>query len=111
METLTFKQNKEFEAVRWNDNCSEMKRFCGDKCTITYETCCIDDYWSLKVYDYLKHGYVTVALWDYVIKIDDGKLFVLTSDDVKLFFDVVSEDKSALVEPMKTPEEIKSEWL
>lgn len=61
----------ELECITWHDNLSEMKHFCGDDCTITYESCHIDDYYNLSLYDALKRKNVNVALHDYVIKLPD----------------------------------------
>lgn len=60
-----------FEALAWEDNCGEIKRFCGEDATITYEVS-VEEFWNLQIYDRLKERKVTVALHDYVVKIPGG---------------------------------------
>ena len=84
--TIKLQEGKKFEAVKWNDNLSEMKRFCGDNCKITYETCSIDDFFLLTVYDALKDREVTVALHSYVIRLDENMYTVMDKQDFDLFF-------------------------
>lgn len=104
---------KRFDAVRWHDNCSEMKRFCHDCCTITYETCCVDDYWKLVVNDYFQHNKVAVALGDYVVKLSEKCFFVVREDDFDEFFKVipVSQVKAEKENHIENKiDEITSDW-
>lgn len=88
--TLQLKKNC-FDALQWKDNLHEMKTFCMDNCTITYETCHIDDYWSLKVLNGITGKEVAVALYDWVIKIDDNFFIVVSNDACKEMFDRVTQ--------------------
>lgn len=79
---------KEIKAIQWTDNCSEMKHFCGNYCTITYEYAPgLDDFWMLTV-DTI-HDTVNVALNDWVVKLDKNTFIVVKNFDFKNFFDII----------------------
>lgn len=82
-------KEKEFEAIQWKDNISEMKRFCLENCTITFETCCIDDYWYLVVND--RYGNkIGVPLKDWVVKLGEGEFIVVRNEDFNEYFEVTN---------------------
>ena len=72
-------KNIEVDYLKWTDNLHEMKVFCP--CVITYESCCIDDYYSLTIYDDLRENEVIVPLGNYVVKFNN----ILTHVDPETF--------------------------
>lgn len=72
-------KNIEVDYLKWTDNLHEMKVFCS--CVITYESCCIDDYYSLTIYDDIRENDVIVPLGNYVIKFNN----ILTHVDPETF--------------------------
>ena len=84
----------EIEYVIWKDNLAEMKHFCGDQCVITYESCYLDDYWSLMVNDCInpensKHD---VALGNYVVKLGENCFTVIDSMDFNDIFEKIENN-------------------
>lgn len=71
----------------------ELKRFCGDDVTITYESCCIDDYWCIRLFDYLKDEEEIVPINDFILKLGDGIFTILSSEDYNEYFEPMSEKK------------------
>lgn len=71
------------EYLEWIDNPGEMKRFCPE-CTITYETCAIEDFWSLKIYDCILEKERIVPLKEKVVKLSENN-FCLIPDVIKCF--------------------------
>ena len=88
MKKATFKPNT-VEYLKWNDNVSDMKRFCGDSCVITYETCHIDDYILLRLDDCLKGENYIVPLHNYVIKLDDNMFTAIDSNMFDKYFNKI----------------------
>lgn len=86
MKKATLKQVT-IEYVVWNDNLSEMKHFCLDQCKITYETCEIDDYWHLQVYDDFREKWVTVPLGHRVVKLGPDDFIVVDPGRFKALFE------------------------
>lgn len=92
MKKLELKIN-EFKAIQWEEteDCfSEMKRFCGDMCIISYETCDgIGDFWLLQLKVGPNEQPVTVPVGDWVIKGFDGNFYILNNSDIKEYFNVL----------------------
>lgn len=83
-------KEKELEAIQWKDNLSEMKRFCLKNCTITYETCCIDDYWLLVVLD-RDGNEIGVPLQDWVVKLGEDEFIVVSNEDFNEYFEICNQ--------------------
>lgn len=83
-------KEREVEYLIWNDNLANMKHFCGENCKITYESCCIDDYFLLVVDDFIKRQKVSVALHDYVVKFGDDMFTVVKAEDFDEYFGIVN---------------------
>lgn len=80
-------KNIEVDYLKWTDNLHEIKVFCP--CVITYESCCIDDYYSLTIYDDLREAEVIVPLGNYVIKFNNMITHV-DPETFKLLFEITS---------------------
>ncbi|WQJ53669.1 MAG: hypothetical protein [Wendovervirus sonii] len=93
MEKLKLKP-LEFEYIQYEDtleNLHAIKRFCKDQVTITLETCSIDDYWDVRLYDSYKDKFITLAISNYILKIDDNCFTVIDKKDISKFFQKTSE--------------------
>lgn len=77
---------QECEALQWTDNYVEMKHFCGDNCTITFESCPLDDFFSLQVEDGLRGFGVNVPLNDYVVRMGNNVYTVIRASDFDEYF-------------------------
>lgn len=84
-----------FEAIKVTghvEQFSDLKRFCGVDIAISFESCCIDDYWLIKVYDSLREKWEVIPDNDYIVKLPNDTFTVIHYNEFNDFFDeVVSE--------------------
>lgn len=88
---------KEFDSIYvtgHENQFSELKRMCGNNITITFETCYLDDYWLVKLYDCLREKEVTVPDFSYIIKLDEDSFTVIDALDFENWFEKTDEDET-----------------
>ena len=104
MDSKKVKLNLEVEFLRCTgENLSEIKHFCLNAVTITYEVCEIDDYWCIKLHDCLSGKTEVVPNGDYIVKLPNGGFTIVDSDDFEEYFDF--EGKNEYIQEIKEGEE------
>lgn len=95
MDKFCFNPDKEFKAIKvtgFENQFGELKRFCKDNIRITFETCEIDDYWCIKVFDCAVKSFVVVPDSDWIVEICPGMFRVFPSARFHEFFLRCGED-------------------
>lgn len=89
MANIGYLKQREIEFLMWTgDNISDMKRFCKEDCSITYEIADgIDEYWQLKVYDSLLNEMVTVSVGCFIVKLSDDTFIVASATAFGEYFE------------------------
>lgn len=77
---------REVEAIRWTDNLPEMKQFCGENCTITYESTPLDDFFKLVIYDFVKEKEDSVPFGNYVVCFGEDMFTTMSESDLRKYF-------------------------
>lgn len=93
---IKLKEN-EFEAIMvtgHENQFAALKRFCGEDIKISYESCAIDDYWLIQIYDSLKDKWEAVPNFDYILKFQDGGFTVLDNLMYENYFEKIEEIKN-----------------
>jgi len=94
MKTIKLK-NPNFKCIQYTDctdeahiqNLRDIKHFCGEDVKITLETCEIDDFWCVTLYDYIKEKDVVVPGGSYIIELPDGGFTYISEYDYDRYFE------------------------